>query len=113
MRLIKPSAKKFKRVYEDFPNLAILTKSATPGKIELTFIQTAVLNKSLGESVVAFVLAVNLSSPSVIHLEIKIAFCADRDKIRLPIAGVLLRATFGVLARSKKQRDWTLRNTIF
>ena len=31
MRASNPAAENTKRFYEDFPNLAILTKSATPG----------------------------------------------------------------------------------
>ena len=98
MRVSKPAAKKYKRVYEDFPNLAILTKSATQGKIHLTFGHAVVGNKYLGESVVAFSLAVYLSSSSVISLKIEIAFSADGDKIHLPIAEVLLCAAAGDLA---------------
>ena len=60
----------------------------------------------------AFVLAGNLSSPSIISLKIGISFAADGDKICLPIAEVLLCASDGDLARSKKQREWTPRNTI-
>ena len=52
----------------------------------------------LGESVVAFALAGDLSSPSVISLNIEIAFAADGDKIRLPIAEVLLCAAASNLA---------------
>ena len=37
MRAIEPAADKFKRVCEDFPNLAILAKSSMPGEIQLTF----------------------------------------------------------------------------
>ena len=37
MHASEPAAEKYKRVCEDFPNLAILTKSATPGKIQVTF----------------------------------------------------------------------------
>ena len=70
MRASKLAAEKFKRVCEDFPNLTILTKSATPGDIQLTFGHVAVGNKSLGESSVAFSLAGNLRSPSVIYLKI-------------------------------------------
>ena len=44
----KPTPENYKRVCEDFHNLAILTKSATPGKMQLTFIHAAVGNKSLG-----------------------------------------------------------------
>ena len=50
----EPAAEKFKKVCEDFPNLTILTKSSTPGKIQLTFSHAAVGNNLLGESVVAF-----------------------------------------------------------
>ena len=112
MRASEPVAEKFKRVCEDFPNVLILTISSTLGKIQLTFGQAAVGNKSLGESVVAFALAGDLSSPSVISFKIKIAFAADSENFRLPIAEVLLRAAAGNLARFKKQRDWTLRNAV-
>ena len=59
-----------------------------------------------------FALAVNLSSPSVISLKIEIAFAADGNKISLTIVEVLLHAAAGDLTRSKKQRDWTLCNTV-
>ena len=80
-----PDAEKYKRVCEDFPNIAILTKSATPGNIQLTFGHPAVGNKSLGEPVAAFDLAGDISSPSVISPKIEIAFAADGNKICLPI----------------------------
>ena len=72
----------------------------------------AIGNKSLGESVEAFSLAVDLSSPSVISLKIEIAFSIDSDKIRLPIVEVLHRPATGILACSKKQRVWTPRNAV-
>ena len=97
MRASKPAAEKYKRVCEDFPNLAILAKSATPGKIQLTFDHAAVGNKSLGGSDAAFALAGNLSSPSVISFKIKIAFAVDSDKICPPIAEVLHCAAAGNL----------------
>ena len=56
----KTVTEKYKRVCEDLPNLAILTKSATPGEIQLTFGHAAVGNKSLGESVVAFAISDHL-----------------------------------------------------
>ena len=110
MRASEPAAEKYKRVCEDFPNLAILTKSATLGKIQLLFGHTAVGNKSLGKYVVAFALADDLSSPYVISFKIEITFAEDGNKIHLPIAEVILCAAAGDLARSKKQRKWTLRN---
>ena len=97
----KPAADKYKRVCEDFPYIAILTKSATPGEIQLTFGYMAVGNKSLGESVVVFDFTGDLSSPYVISLKMDITFAADGDKIFLPIAEVLLRAAAGDLARYK------------
>ena len=60
----------------------------------------------------AFALAGDLSSPSVISLKIDIDFAVDGDKICLPIAEVLLCAAAGNLARSKKQQDWTSRNAV-
>ena len=57
---------KSKNFCENFPNLAILTKSSTPGEIQLTFRHATVGNNSLREPVVAFALAGNLSLPSVI-----------------------------------------------
>ena len=112
MRASAPAADKFKNVCEDFPNLVILVKSSTPGDIQLTFGHAAVGNKSLGESVVAFALAGDLSSPSVISFNIEISFAADGKNILLLIAEVLIRAAAGDLAQSKKQRDWTSRNAV-
>ena len=108
----EPAAEKYKNVCEDFPNLAILTKSSTLGEIQLTFGHAAVRNKSLRESVVAFALAGYLSLPSDISFNIEIAFPNDGEKIRLLIAEVLLRATAGDLARSNKQHDCNSRNAV-
>ena len=69
------------------------------------FGHAAVGNKFLRLSVVAFALAGDLRSPSVVFLKICIAFVADGGKIRLLIAEVLLRTVAGNLARSKKQQD--------
>ena len=98
MHTSEQAADKFKKICEDFPNLAILTKSSTLGEMQLTFGHAAVGNKSFRESVVAFALAGNLSSPSVISLKIEIAFDADGNKIRLPIVEVLLHTDDGDLA---------------
>ena len=113
MRASEPVTKNYKRACKNFPNLTILTNSATTGKIQLTFGHADVENKYLGESVVDFALAGDRSSTSFISLNIDIAFAADGDKICLLIAEVLLRAATGNLAYSKKQRDWNLPNTVF
>ena len=112
MRASESAAEKFKRVCKDFPNLAILAKSSTPGKIQLTFGHAAVGNKSLGESLVSFALVGDLRSPSVIFFKIEIAFATNSDKICLPIADILLRAAAGDFARSNKHRDWTPCNAV-
>ena len=108
----EPATDKYKNVCEDLPNLGILTKSSTPGEIQLTFGHAAVGNKSLGEYVVAFSLASYLGSPSFISFNLEIAFANDGEKIRVPITEVLLCAAAGDLARSRKQRDWTSHNAV-
>ena len=100
MRASKPAANKYKKVCDDFHNLAILTKSATPFEFKLMFAHTSVGNKYHQESVVAFALMGNLDSPSVVFINMDINFSADGDKIRLPITEFLL-CTAADLARSK------------
>ena len=89
MRANEPAAKKYKKFCDDFPNLAILTKSTTLGEVQLTFTHATVGNNSLGESVLALALAGKIDSPSVISINTDIAFAIDGDKIRLPIIEVL------------------------
>ena len=96
------AAAKYKKVCEDLLNLAILIKSATPGKVQLISDHAIIGNKSLGESVVAFTLAGYQRSPSFVSLKMDIAFSIDSDKIRIPIAEVRLCADARNLARSKK-----------
>ena len=112
MRASKPSAKKYKQFCDESPNIAILTKSATPGKVQLTFVHANVGNKYLGGSFVEFALAGNLDSPSVVLINTEINFATEGKNIRLSITEVLLRAADGDLARSKKQRDWKPYNAV-
>ena len=112
MRASKPAAEKYKKVCDDFPNLAIPTKSATPNEVQLTFTHVTVGNKSLGVSVVVFALAGNLDSTSIVSINMDIAFATDSNKIRPPIIEVLLRAAAGDLACLKNRRDWTPRNSV-
>ena len=85
VRASKPATEKFKDICTDFPNLALLTKSSTPGEIQITFGNSTVGNKSLGETLQAFALAGNRASPSVIYFNLEIAFSPEGEKIRLPI----------------------------
>ena len=113
MRTSKPANQlEVKKVCNNFPNIAILTKSATPSNVQLTFTHASVGNKSLGGSVAAFALTGSLDSTSVIFINVNIAFTMDGDKIRLPFAEGIHRAASGDLARSRKQRDWTPLNAV-
>ena len=69
-------------------------------------------NKSLGEYVLNFALSGDISSLSVVSINMDITFASDGNKIRLLIAEVLLRAANGNLARLKNQQDWTPRNPV-
>ena len=48
MRANEQDSEKYKKVCEDFPNFAILTKSATPGEVQLMFGHATIGNKSFG-----------------------------------------------------------------
>ena len=99
----EPANKKYKKVHGDFSHLAILTKSVLPVKVQLTFTHVSFRNNSLGKSVAIFSLAGSLHSSYVVLIDVNIAFTMDGDKIRLPIAEVLLCAADGKLASSKTQ----------
>ena len=105
MGACEPAMEKYKNVCEDFPNLGILTKSSTLGKVQLTFGHETVGNKSLGESIQDFALVGDLGLPSVVSFNLEIYFAPDEEKIRLPITAVLLCAAASNLARSKNQWD--------
>ena len=48
MRASEPAAEKYKKFCDDLHNLAILTKSARPGEVQLTSAHAIVGNKSFG-----------------------------------------------------------------
>ena len=60
IRASVPATEKFKNICDNFLNLAILTKSSTPGEVQLKFGHSTVGNKSLGESLQAFARAGDL-----------------------------------------------------
>ena len=80
MRASNPATEKYKNVCEDFSNVGILTKSSTPGEVQLTFGHSSVGNKSLGEYLQTFALAGDLGSPSVISFNLEIAFAPKGEK---------------------------------
>ena len=112
MHLDEPVGTKFKRVCTYFPNLALLTKSATPGDIQVTFGNASVGNKYLWETVTSFSLTGSLESPTVVSIDSKRAFTSAGKKIRLPVTEVLLRAAGDNLACLKNLRDLALSNTL-
>ena len=110
MRTSEPALKKYKKVCKDFPNLSILTKTATPGEVQLKFVHASVGNKSLGESVAAFALEGLLDSPYDVLVYINIAFAVYRDKIRFPITEVCWNLIPDSLDQVESQID---SNTIY
>ena len=56
MSFDEPVYSKFKRVYTDLPNLEVLTKTVTPGGIQVMYTYAFVGEKSLRETVTAFAL---------------------------------------------------------
>ena len=104
--------RKVKRVSTDFPNLAILTKSATPGEIQATYVHVSFGNKSLGETVTAFALSGSLEAPTVVLIDIERALAGDGEKIRLPATEVLLYTATSELSKLKKLWYWTARNSV-
>ena len=107
-----PAGTTFKRVYADFPNIALPTKSTTPGNIQDSFGRVFVWNRSLGETSTDFSLAGSLEYPKVVSIYSERAFASTCKKIRLPAIEVLLCATTGNLTRSKKLKEWVFQNSI-
>ena len=90
MRTGNPDSDKFKRVCEDFPNLAILIKRASPGELQLMFAHTYIGYNSLGVCVSAFALEGSLEAPKFVSIEANISFSNAIEKIHSPITEVLL-----------------------
>ena len=107
-----PARSKFKRVCTEFPILAVLTKSATPGDIQVTYAYASVGNKSLSKTVTAFDLEGYLETPTLVWIDIKRTFAGNGEKIRLPMIEVFLHAAAGELAKLNKLRDWTSINAV-
>ena len=91
---------KYKKVCDNLPNPSILSNSATPGEVQLTFVHAYVGNTSLMEYVVAFALEGSLNSPSVVSININISFTMYGDKICLPIPELLHHTDAGNVVRS-------------
>ena len=111
MHLENLTGAKFKRICGNFPNIAILTKSATLVNIQVTIVHATVGDKSLRETITAFALAGSLESLIFFSINSKRAFFSAVNKICLQIMEVLLCDVIRDLLCSKKLCDWLMLNT--
>ena len=98
----EPSRSKFRRVYIGLPNLAVPTKSAMPGDMQVTYVHASVGNKYLRETVTDFSLSGYLKAPTVVLIDAEYTFAGYSEKIHLPTTEILLRATIDNLEKPKK-----------
>ena len=106
----RPYGYNFKRVCVDFPNPAILAKSATPGELQVVYVHASIGNKALGETVTAFALAGSLEAPTMVSIGAERAGAGEN--IHLLTTEFLLRAAASDLSKSKKLRYWAALNAI-
>ena len=74
MRSDEPAVSKFKRLYTDFPNIALLTKSATPGEVQVTYTHASIENNLLRETATTFSLEGFLEATTVVAINTERAF---------------------------------------
>ena len=103
----KPSGSKFKTVRIDFPNLGVLTKSATSGEIQEMYAHASIGNKYIGKTVTAYAMVGYLEAPTMVSIKIEHSFAGSGNKFRLPTMEVLLCAATIKLEKSKNLQDWT------
>ena len=101
---------KFKRICTYFTNIEILTNRAMSGKIQVTFGNATIGNKSLRETVTTFNLIERRKSLTVVSIDTKCA--SARDNIRLPTTEVLPHASFSDLIHSKNICNWATLSVI-
>ena len=82
--------------------MPILTKSATPGEVQVEFCRDTIGKNSLGGTVIAFSLAGCPKLTTVVAINTEHAKISTGDKIHLLVMEVLLHYTSGDLAWSKK-----------
>ena len=112
MRPDEPAGANFKHICADFLNLTLITKSAKPVEIQVSFGHAPVGNNFPGETVRVFALAGSLESPMVASIDADCAFASDSEKIRLLVTEVLICTAVGDLERSKKLRYWESLNAV-
>ena len=106
----EPDVSKLKRVCADFPDIMLLTKSATHRKSKVIYAHTSIGNKSIGETVTTFALVVFLKAPNLVMIDVESDGAGN--KIHLPTTEVLLRSAVGNLPQSNNLRDWAALNYV-
>ena len=109
----EPDDIKFKHVFADSPNLTILTKSATQGKVQMTFCHAIIGNNYLGETVTAFTLTGSSESSTFVTTDNKRTFNITSNNIYLSITEILICAAVSNLICLKKFHNWVIMNAIF
>ena len=105
MRSDKSDGTNFKRVCIDFTNLALITKSAKPGDIQVNFDHASAGKPPPGETVNAFDLVVYLESLTLVSIDAKRTLVSAAKKIHIPVMEFFLRAAIGDFTHSKNMRD--------
>ena len=106
----EPDVSKLKRVCADFPDIMLLTKSATHRKSKVIYAHTSIGNNSIGETVTTFALVVFLKAPNLVMIDVESDGAGN--KIHLPTTEVLLRAAIGNISKSKNIRNWAALNAV-
>ena len=101
-----------KHVCRYFPYLAILTKSATSGEVQVNLCHTTIGNNSLGGTVTVFSLTGSTEFLAVVSINTDNAFDRSGNNLRLTITEVLLCATTVDIAQYKNLCSWVTLNSV-
>ena len=113
MHSAKPSVSKFKRVCADSPNLTLITKSATPGEVQVIYMHASIGTSPLKKPWPLYSWWDHLNASSVVMINDERAFVGAGNKICLPTTKVLLRAAIGDPSKSEKLHDWVALSTSY
>ena len=80
----KQAIANFKRLCADFPNLALLNKSATSREVQVTYVHVPVGNKYHRETVTTFALGGSLKALTVVTINSECAFSGSGNRIFPP-----------------------------
>ena len=95
-----------------FPDISIPTKISILGKIQVTFGQSTIGNKYLGENITVFDLTGFPESLTVVSIDTKQNSSSAKDNICIPIKESLLHTSVRELVQSNNLCDWVPLNTV-